>query len=301
MASVSVIIPTYNCARYLPASIDSVLAQSVAPMEIVVVDDGSTDATDTVLGRYRERLTIVRAPHAGYAAARNLGLRHARGEWIAFHDADDVALPDRLAVSQEYLARNPDLEALLLNGERMDAADVPAGERVVSDTLAATVRDRDLTVGDLFDGFPAYLQGALLSRRAVETAGEFDVTLSIYSDMDYAYRLFGRARARFVDRIVFRYRWHGDNVTRDRLAGRSDIARILERIVTQDPAGARAIGRRRLRVRLARHYYRIGRSHLARGELDAAQPVLTRAAALRPLHPAYQLTRLWHAARRRSA
>src|SRR4030095_8891170 len=94
---ISVVIPSYNAARWLAGSLDSIFAQTVAPGEVVVVDDGSTDDTPAILRAYGDRLHVVRGTHGGLAAARNLGLAVARGDWIAFHDADDLALPARLA------------------------------------------------------------------------------------------------------------------------------------------------------------------------------------------------------------
>ena len=294
MSAVSVIIPTYNCARFLRQSVDSMVEQTVRPAEIIVVDDGSTDETPAVLANYGSRITAVRGEHAGYAAARNLGLHRARSEWIAFHDADDIALPDRLAAQLDALRQHGSCEAVFCNGERMTEGGAGTGDRVVSEVLARACHGRILGVADLFDGFPAYFQGALVARDAFMALGDFDVTLPVYTDMEYGYRLFARGRSIFVDRLVFRYRSHGDNVTRDRLQGRQDIARILERIDRDDPDAVRLIGRHRLRRRLARHYYRIGRRHLVLGNPFAARPAFRRAAELRPLNPRYQLGRLWH-------
>jgi glycosyltransferase involved in cell wall biosynthesis len=268
--------------------------QTVRPAEIIVVDDGSTDDTTAVLGGYGDRITIVRGEHAGYAAARNLGLRRARGEWIAFHDADDIALPHRLATQLDTLRQHASCEGVFCNGERMMETGAPTGERVVPPRLAQPRDGCLLGVADLFDGFPAYFQGALVARRAFVAVGDFDATLPVYTDMEYGYRLFARGRSIFMDRPVFRYRLHPGNVTRDRLQGRQDIARILERIDRNDPAAVRLIGRHRLRRRLARHYYRIGCCHLGLGDPFAARPAFRRAAELRPLNPRYQLGRLWH-------
>jgi len=292
--AVSAIIPTYNCAHFLRQSVDSMVAQTVPPVEIIVVDDGSTDETPAVLASYGSRITVVRGEHAGYAAARNLGLQHAGGEWIAFHDADDVALPDRLAAQLDALQQHGQYEAVFCNGARITETGAATGDHVVPERLARARHGRVLDVADLFEGFPAYFQSALVDRRAFLALGDFDVTLPVYTDMEYGYRLFARARSIFVDRVVFRYRTHGDNVTRDRLQGRQDIARILERIDHDDPDAVRLIGRHRLRRRLARHYYRIGRRQLALGNPFAARPAFRRAAELRPFNPRYQLGRLWH-------
>lgn len=296
MGSVSAIIATYNCAPYLAESVDSILAQTHPPAEVVVVDDGSTDDTTNVLARYAERITVVHRAHAGYAAARNTGLQHARGDWIAFHDADDVALPDRLMFQLDYLETHPDHDAVFCNGERMGSGN--GAPRLVPSDLARACDGRVLTVGDVFDGFPVYLQAALVARRAFDVTGPFDVTLPVYTDMDYGYRLFTRAQVAFVDRVVFRYRQHATNVTRNRLSGREDIARILERIHGTDPTTAQLIGRQRLRQRLARHYYRIGRRHAESGDPAAAAAAFGRAAALQPCHLRYRLAKLWREWRR---
>jgi glycosyltransferase involved in cell wall biosynthesis len=109
VTTVSVLIPTYNCAAYLPAALDSVLAQTRPADEVLVIDDGSTDATAEVLAPYRDRIVCVRQANAGQAAARNAGLDRAAGDWVAFLDADDTWAPDKLerqlalASSGEYV------------------------------------------------------------------------------------------------------------------------------------------------------------------------------------------------------
>ncbi|TMB52645.1 MAG: glycosyltransferase [Deltaproteobacteria bacterium] len=292
MPLVSFVIPTYNCAPYLTESLESILAQTFRDFEVVVVDDGSTDHTWTVLARYSDHATIVRAPHGGLSAARNAGLSAARGEWIAFHDADDVALPDRLAFQVEFLRGQSTYDAVFCNGERM--ADPGAEPRpVVPPAIARRWAGRRVGAAALFQGYPVYFQGALVPRRAFDAAGEFDTSLRVQPDIEYGYRLFAGCAATFVDRVVFRYRWHATNNSSDRLGGRVDIARILERLLAQDGEAARTIGRRRLRARLARHYYRIARQRAALGDVPEARAAIRQATALRPLDPRYQLLRLW--------
>src|SRR5688572_24093435 len=93
---VSAIIPNYNYAYYLPRAIDSVLAQTYPHVEIVVVDDGSTDNSETVLKSYGGRIRWLRQQNQGVAAARNHGVRETTGELVAFLDADDLWLPLKL-------------------------------------------------------------------------------------------------------------------------------------------------------------------------------------------------------------
>lgn len=291
--AVSVVIPTYNRAGYLPEAIESILGQLGAGDEMIVVDDGSTDDTPAVLARYGERLRVVRTPNGGLGAARNVGVAAATRDWIAFHDSDDVARPDRLAVGRDWVARRPDLDAILCNGEHMGGT----GVFTVPRALARRWDGREVGVRALFDGFPLYFQGALVRRAAFARAGAFDAALRVHTDLDYGYRLLHVARALFVDHTVFSYRWHGTNITADRLAGREELARILARLLDEAPEVAAAVGRRRIRVRLARHYFRLARTLSATGRAAEARMAAAHAKRLRPLHPRYRLLRVGVAAR----
>ena len=94
--AVSVVIPAYNAAEFLPDSLASVFRQTYQPQEVLIVDDGSEDETSRVAQALEKRVRYLRKPRGGPASARNLGIRAAQGEWIAFLDADDIWLPDML-------------------------------------------------------------------------------------------------------------------------------------------------------------------------------------------------------------
>lgn len=102
----SIVIPTYNHARQLPEAVAAALAQT-APVEVIVVDDGSTDATAAALEPYRERVELIQLKHGGPSAARNAGLDRARGEYVTFLDADDLITPDKIARQVAELERQP--------------------------------------------------------------------------------------------------------------------------------------------------------------------------------------------------
>jgi len=105
---VSVVIPAYNAGRTLAQTLDSVLAQSYSNIEIIVVDDGSTDATAEVLQAYEKRIRSIYQPNKGLPSARNTGCMAARGEFIALMDADDLCRTERLAVQIEAMLRAPE-------------------------------------------------------------------------------------------------------------------------------------------------------------------------------------------------
>src|SRR3954452_5019375 len=105
MPDVSVILPVYNREQTVARAIRSVLAQTSTPLELIVIDDGSTDGTHDVLDSFGSQITVIEQPHAGPYTARNRGLRAARGELIAFIDSDDARLPERLAAQMPLMVR----------------------------------------------------------------------------------------------------------------------------------------------------------------------------------------------------
>jgi glycosyltransferase involved in cell wall biosynthesis len=106
---ISVIIPAYNAAAYIERALRSVLNQTRPADEIIVVDDGSSDNTADILKKYQNQIISIRQPNAGVSAARNTGIRAATGDWIAFLDADDEWLPEKLRLQCDLLNRHPDL------------------------------------------------------------------------------------------------------------------------------------------------------------------------------------------------
>lgn len=108
-AEVAVIIPTYNCAHYLPRALESVFAQTYRDYRVFVVDDGSIDDTAAVVERYANRLTFIQQAHAGAAAARNRGIKASSSPYVAFLDADDVWLPAKLERQMKLFDNHPEI------------------------------------------------------------------------------------------------------------------------------------------------------------------------------------------------
>jgi glycosyltransferase involved in cell wall biosynthesis len=123
---ISVIIPTFNRAWSLARAIDSVLAQTLAPTEIIVVDDGSTDGTATVLAAYKDRIKVLTQPNSGVSRARNTGIRYSTGELLALLDSDDEWRPGKLACQAAFFKAHPETlicqtqEIWIRNGVRVN-------------------------------------------------------------------------------------------------------------------------------------------------------------------------------------
>ena len=117
MPKFSVIIPAYNRKRFVLKAIDSVLRQTVTDHEIIVIDDGSTDGTATALEAYGEKILYIRQENSGVSAARNAGIRHARGEWIAFLDSDDEWSRDYLAAQSTQIDAYPEASVHITNAD----------------------------------------------------------------------------------------------------------------------------------------------------------------------------------------
>jgi glycosyltransferase involved in cell wall biosynthesis len=113
---VSVIIPVYNCERYLGDAVNSIIKQDYRPIEIIVVDDGSNDGTADIARSYKE-VQYIYQPNQGPCSARNTGVAAAQGEFIAFLDADDIWLPNKLRIQVDYLITNPEIGFVVAKGQ----------------------------------------------------------------------------------------------------------------------------------------------------------------------------------------
>jgi glycosyltransferase involved in cell wall biosynthesis len=216
---ISVILPVYNRQSSVARAIRSVLAQTRAPFELIVVDDGSTDGTRAVLDSFGSQITVIDQPHAGAYVARNRGLRHAQGELIAFIDSDDAWLPDRLA-SQIPLMERP--EVGLVFGDVVHVRPGEERRRVTSFQVAPPRRGR---VANQFAWCNFVPTSTVLVRRScIEEAGGFAEDVSLSCDYLMWFRIALRHELDFVDGVVAEYTLSADSMSRE--LGRSIEARI---------------------------------------------------------------------------
>jgi glycosyltransferase involved in cell wall biosynthesis len=213
---VSVVIPTFNCRTYLPAAIDSILAQTCADVEIIVVDDGSTDGTRDVLEAFGDRVRYVAQAQQGAGAARNTGVTLAGGEFLAFLDADDVFTPEKVAVQAQFLCASPHIHMVFGQTEEFVSVDLPGD---VHRRLQARPGRH-----------VAYFAGTMLIRReSFDVVGPFEAGWRVGEFVDWYLRaLDAGLRAAVVPQVVLRRRLHGDNTGIRERDARGDYARILK-------------------------------------------------------------------------
>jgi glycosyltransferase involved in cell wall biosynthesis len=186
---VSVVVPAYNAAAFVRRAVDSVLAQTWADRELLVVDDGSRDGTRDVLAGYGDRVRVLAQTNAGPAAARNHGLREARGRYVAFLDADDWWLPSKLERQVALLDTRPDMGFCSTATRVMTDNGAPAGDwpcAAIDGSLLETLFVRSAAVS-------GSTSGVLARRELVLEAGGFDESLRGFEDPDLWIRLAARA------------------------------------------------------------------------------------------------------------
>jgi GT2 family glycosyltransferase len=206
---VSVLLPTYERARYVEESVDSVLRQSFADLELIVVDDGSTDDTADRLSRIADpRLRYVRRDHGGAAAALNSGLGLARGEYVARNDSDDVWLPHLLATAVAVLDADPHVGLVYGRGESIDGAGTRSGGMKGFPLKFPRDAFRSLLYADYTVSVASVVRRACLDR-----VGPWDESLLLCEDWDLALRIARHYGVHFVDRVLVRIRTHAGNST----------------------------------------------------------------------------------------
>jgi glycosyltransferase involved in cell wall biosynthesis len=216
---VSVVIPCYNAARFVRETIDSVLAQGYSNVEIIVVDDGSTDQSVKIATDYRD-VRCIRQRNAGVAAARNTGLLNSRGEYIVFLDADDRLLPGSLEASLNCLMSELDCAFAFGDVRSIDANGFPLPHR-----SSCPHKGKDHYLSLLYHCY-IWTPGAVMYRRSVLNAvSGFDTRVAAAADLELNLRLTRTYAACYNGATVLEYRMYPGNMN-------SNFALMLQATVT---------------------------------------------------------------------
>lgn len=210
---VSVMMPAYNAARYIGPAIESVLAQTYAHWELIVIDDGSSDGTAEAASAFTDpRIRLYRQPNGGEAAARNHALARSRGEFIAFLDSDDLWQPDHLACAVDYLRAHPERDAVYTDGIYID----PHGNPIEP----LSKRRRGPFEGSLFeplvrasDVFGPPICVVLRRQKVIEGRHQFDPRIVIGPDWDFLTRFAENTTFGYLAAVTCRYRLHPTSIS----------------------------------------------------------------------------------------
>ena len=208
---VSIIIPVFNGERFLREAVESVLAQKYSPVEIIIVDDGSTDGTATVARSFPETVRYLHQTNHGPAAARNRGIEQAQGNLIAFADADDLWPSHKLELQLPYLIRDSKIDIVLGRIQQV----------LLSETQAKEIGD---------PAFSVNLGSAVIRRSCFERVGLFDETMRYSEDVDWFMRAReGAAAIMTIDAVTLFYRQHEQNMTRGKSTSELNVLKALKK------------------------------------------------------------------------
>jgi glycosyltransferase involved in cell wall biosynthesis len=231
--TVSAIIPTYNYGRFLREAIDSALAQTCPALEVIVVDDGSTDDTPQVLAGYGDRIRAIRQENAGVGTARNAGIAAARGEYLAFLDSDDIWRPRKLERDLARFEADPELGLVHCGVEAFDNTGKTISVSLTG--LEGWVAPDLLRLDRQVIAAPG--SGTMVPKRVAEEIGGFDARLQPSEDWDFCYRVAARYRVGFVPEVLVRYRLHGSGIHLNIPRMENGMLMALEKAFTSpDPA-----------------------------------------------------------------
>ncbi len=291
---VSVVVPAFNVKAFIAEAIRSVESQGVPAVEILVIDDGSRDGTADYVEEHFPAVRLFRKANGGSATARNVGLREARGEYIAFLDADDVWLPGKLKAQLDYFETHPDIAMLGTGfapwvadsrGEFGDPADLAVGNAKIE---PGTIDPEASGWGYhkmLLDNY-VWTTTVMMRRTLVEKIGLFDETLRLGQDYDFFLRASRETEIHVLRGIYAVYRQHpGSAIARG--ADFNYAAHIIRRAVDRwglaSPNGE-AITEQQLSDRLQHIHFSCGYRHYRKGLHRKAIPEFLASLREKPTH-----------------
>lgn len=291
---VSVIIPAYNCERYIDETINSVLNQSFRDLELIVVDDGSTDRTRDIVKSYGAPVRLVTQVNAGVCAARNRGIDEAKGEFICLMDHDDYWFPDKLANQVRELQNHR--EAGVAYSPYINWHSDADGQFPDPSTLASAIADTD--VDPDYSGWIYHhllldcvmlTSSSMIRKTVFDKCGAFDLDLPYSEDWDLWLRISREYPFIKLRRPATLYRQHpkqGNRLVRD-IDYRTVLLSKAARKWGLCSRDGRCVARRKFLVRLARYHADFGFHHLQAGHPGTASRSFLKAWMTNPAQPKY--------------
>jgi glycosyltransferase involved in cell wall biosynthesis len=270
---VSVVIPTYNNAALLHETLDGVRRQTFRDLEVIVVDDGSTDETAEAVSRYDSSIRYVRQTNQGPAAARNTGAELARGEFLAFCDHDDIWKEKHLERLVDCFVTYPLAAMCFDNAEVLGG--IAHGEIHVDKKVLPSMIGRKVPIIRLWHCWVASMSVVMVRRAVFVKLGGLHPDIWGLDDLHFYLRLGVEYEVRYVDYIGCQKRSGSTNLLRQ--TALSGLIQCLQDIKNNHPRVVHAIGPWKLRRRLARCYRKLGERHRESGQSELAREMYWRA------------------------
>jgi len=276
--TVSVIIPAYNTASYIADTLDSVYAQTYKDFEVIVINDGSpdSDTLEQVLAPYGGRVLYLKQENRGLAGARNTGIRHARGEYLAFLDSDDCWLPDYLASQLKLFEETPSLDVVYSNAEHF--GDPALNGKTYMQTCPS---NGPVTLESLIrEDCQVLVSCSVARKQVVVDAGLFDESLRCVEDYDLWLRILHRGgKIAYRKKVLGRFRSRPDSLSKDRMKMLETLVGVYEKAerTLEVSAETRAVLRKKLAKEQANLELARGKRSLSAGDFDRARESLKRA------------------------
>jgi glycosyltransferase involved in cell wall biosynthesis len=286
---ISIIIPCYNARPYLEASIGSVLNQETADLELVVVDDGSTDGTPQFVRERFPGARLIEQPNQGVASARNAGIRAARGDWVAFLDADDFWLPRKLQLQLAAAQGNPAVQLICGSWKEWISSDPGPSPDIIDSALATTCdaefesRARWLYPELLLDCC-VWTSTVLIRRELLTRIGVFDPSLTIGEDYELWVRASRETEIIHISRPLALYRQHPASITK-RVPRENFRALVIENALSKwgvDDGHGNSASWRAVNKSLSRVWREYAEANLAAGQSEKAIKASLRSIRLNP-------------------
>jgi len=277
---VSVIIPTFNRAKYIGEAIDSVLAQTYPVSEIIVIDDGSTDRTKDIVRKYGHPVKYVFQENRGPSSARNMGLRMAQGNYIAFIDSDDMWEPDKVEIQIDFFRKYPQVDFVFGHMANFSSSDSSHEPEILNKRVCRYFKENYRSPERALD----YLMienviptpTVMFKSNCLKTVGFFNENLFCTEDFDFWLRFVYHCRIGFIDRIFIRRRLHATNIINDYLLRFQSKLTVLEAFGRKYPDLPKST-KRELRRAIRKTNYRLGSYYFKLRDFDNSFRFLKRA------------------------
>jgi glycosyltransferase involved in cell wall biosynthesis len=227
--AISVVVPAYNVGQYLGEALDSVMRQIRPPDEVIVIDDGSTDNTPKEAQKFAGRVRYIKQPNSGPSAARNLGIRQSKGDWIAFLDGDDTWLPWHLGEVWKVKTLQPETDLFCGRTAGMN-------EDIRKPDETGPAKLEDITLVEFVKCNPVATSTAVVRKEALIAAGGFDISFRGPEDYDLWMRIVKKYRALYIDMPLARYRSLPGSLSMDDRSFLPQVLRVLDKAFREEGA-----------------------------------------------------------------